>query len=217
MHAEDKKEKAAPPGAVLAVFFLLPIVGIFGFSKVTLFFALLAAVSVAATIFKHINGADGLITDRPRLNSLIGFLINLLINFAAGIFMIAFFTIHFGGFHFVHSIFLNGFFPLLDDQPFGKTPTQTAVMFSDFIRISFRTYWPFIIASAASSFSVMISALKWERHDFMLEPYKNVIKMHLMIFIIALAGAAGLHHYVLYAALFLYFFPVREMIKNART
>ena len=79
-----------------------------------------------------------------------------------------------------------------------------------------KTYWPFIIASAASSFDVMINALKGQRHDFMLEPYRNVVKMHLMIFIIAFAGAAGLHQYVLYAALFLYFFPVRKIIKNLR-
>ena len=210
-----KKEKTAPPGAVLAVFFLLPIGGIFGLSMVTLVFAVLAVISIAATIFKHIGGTES-ITNNPRLHPLIDFLINLLINFPAGIFMIAFFTIHFGGFHFVHSIFLNGFFPLLDDQPFGKTPAQTAVLFSDFIQISLKTYWPFIIASAASSFDVVINALQGKRHDFMLEPYKNVVKMHLMIFIIAFAGAAGLHHYVLYAALFLYFFPVREIIKNAR-
>lgn len=106
------------------------------------------------------------------MHPLIDFLINMLINFPAGIFMIAFFTIHFGGFHFVHGIFLNGFFPLLDDQPFGKTPAQTAVLFSDFIQISLKTYWPLIIASAASSFDVMINALKGQRHDFMLEPYK---------------------------------------------
>jgi hypothetical protein len=211
----DDEKKTAPPGAVLAVFFLLPIWGIFGFSMVTLVFAIMAVISIAATIFRYIGGTES-ITNNPRLHPLIDFPINLLINFPAGIFIIAFFTIHFGGFHFVHSIFLNGFFPLLDDQPFGKTPSQTAVLFSDFIQISLKTYWPFIIASAASSFDVMISALKGERRHFILEPYKNVVKMHLMIFIIAFAGAAGLHQYILYAVLFLYFLPVKEMMKHIR-
>jgi hypothetical protein len=40
------------------------------------------------------------------------------------LFMLAFFTVHFGGFHFVHSIFLNGFFPIVRHSPLGKTLEQ---------------------------------------------------------------------------------------------
>lgn len=211
---EAGEEKAhTPPAAVLAVFFLIPVAGIFGLSRVTLAFAALAAVSVAATIFKHASEGHKPVEE----NSPARFLLNLAINFPAGIFMIIFFTVHFGGFHFVHSIFLNGFFPLIDEQPFGKTPTETALMFSDLITVSLKNYWFFVIASAASSFGGLIGSLRGGQHDFMLEPYKNVIRMHLMIFVIAFSGAAGLHQYVLYATLFLYFFPVSEMIKYLRS
>ena len=33
-----------------------------------------------------------------------------LLNAAGGVFLLAFFTFHFGMFHFVHSVFLNGFY-----------------------------------------------------------------------------------------------------------
>ena len=34
-----------------------------------------------------------------------------------GLFLLGFFTLHFGGFHFVHSVFLNAFFPITECGP----------------------------------------------------------------------------------------------------
>ena len=207
-----KKKTGNAPPAVLAVFFLIPVAFIFGLSRVTLVFALLAVVSVMATIYKHVLSTG----EAKGKKGFFDFTVNLLINFPAGIFLIVFFSIHFGGFHFIHSIFLNGFFPLIDEQPFGKTPAETVFMFRDLITASLTRYWFFIAASVVASFDNIFATLKGTGGDFMLEPYKNVIKMHAMIFIIAFAGAAGLHQYVLYAALFLYFFPVGEMVKETK-
>jgi hypothetical protein len=39
---------------------------------------------------------------------------HLLLATLSGVFLLAFFTVHFGMFHFVHSMFLRGFFPLGD-------------------------------------------------------------------------------------------------------
>jgi hypothetical protein len=196
-------------GAPLAVFFLIPIVAIFRFSIITLIFAVLAAISVTAAVIKYKREREGLDNDH--------FLINFMLNFPAGLFLLIFFTIHFGGFHFVHSIFLNGMFPILNETPFGKTPGQTGFFFFDLIEVSFSNYWLFIVASAASSFESIFKTMKGREINFMLEPYKNVVKMHLMIFVIAFAGMAGFYNFILYATLVLYFFPVGKMIRKKKT
>jgi hypothetical protein len=206
---ESKNEKQVPPGAPLAVFFLIPIVAIFRFSIITLIFAVLAAISVTAAVIKYKRERAGLDNDH--------FLINFMLNFPAGLFLLIFFTIHFGGFHFVHSIFLNGMFPILNETPFGKTPGQTGFFFFDLIEVSFSNYWLFIVASAASSFESIFKTMKGREINFMLEPYKNVVKMHLMIFVIAFAGMAGFYNFILYATLVLYFFPVGKMIRKKKT
>ncbi|RJP82599.1 MAG: hypothetical protein C4522_03005 [Desulfobacteraceae bacterium] len=203
-----KGKKPQTPGPALAVFFLIPVTAIFGFLKITLVFALFAAISIFAAVLKHQKKSEN-----PDPENV---LLNLIINFPAGIFILLFFTIHFGGFHFVHSIFLNGFFPLSGTQPFGMTPGQTFGLFGEFITTCIRDYWLFIGASAASSFESIIGAAGGGRKDFMLEPYKNVIKMHLMIFVMAFAGMGGLHDYILYAVLLLYFFPVGKIIKDLK-
>lgn len=201
-------KKNGAEGAPLAVFFLIPIVAIFRFSIITLIFAVFAAISVTAAVIKYKRERAGLDNDH--------FLINFMINFPAGVFLLIFFTIHFGGFHFVHSIFLNGMFPILNETPFGKTPGQTGFFFFDLIEVSFRNYWLFVVASAASSFESIVKTMKGREINFMMEPYKNVVKMHLMIFVIAFAGMAGLHNFILYATLVLYFFPVGKIFKNSK-
>ena len=204
---EDGTTKKNPPGVVLAVFFLIPVIGFFGFSKITVIYAVFALISVVAAFYKFKLEQKG---------EKAGLLLNLVINFPPSIFILVFFTVHFGGFHFIHSIFLNGFYPLIEESPFGKTPDQTFIMFAKIIEYSFKHYWMFILASAGSSFASISSAFRGEGGNFMFEPYKNVIKMHIMIFVIAFAGAAGLHNFILYAVLFLYFFPVASFFKKKK-
>lgn len=207
-NGNDVPIKKSSEGAPLAVFFLIPIVAIFRFSIITLIFAVFAAISVYAAVIKHKREKAGLDNDH--------FLINFMINFPAGVFLLIFFTIHFGGFHFVHSIFLNGMFPILNETPFGKTPGQTGFFFFDLIEASFGNYWLFVVASAVSSFESIFKTMRGREINFMLDPYKNVVKMHLMIFVIAFAGMAGFYNFILYAILVLYFFPVGKMIRKKR-
>jgi hypothetical protein len=47
-----------------------------------------------------------------------------------GLYLLAFFTFHFGLFHLVHAIFLNVFFPLVQDRPGEPTPTELHVLIS---------------------------------------------------------------------------------------
>ena len=59
---------------------------------------------------------------------------------AGGLFLLAFFTVHFGGFHFVHSVFLNSFFPV---EPGTKSFPGPALYWEVFLR-----YWWFLPAAA---------------------------------------------------------------------
>lgn len=123
------------------------------------------------------------------------------------LFMLAFFTLHFGGFHFVHSIFLNGFFPIVQDSPFGKGIDETFAYFFTLARESLRRYWPFVLAGGLSRLPDYAAAFRTPDGSQMFKPYMNVMRMHFMIFVFAGMGAAGLRGAALYPLLVLYFFP----------
>jgi hypothetical protein len=133
------------------------------------------------------------------------------------LFMLAFFTVHFGMFHFVHSIFLNGFFPIVQDSPFGKTIEQTGGYFVELVRESLRRYWPFVLAGGLSRLPDCAAAFRTTGGDLMFKPYINVIRMHIMIFVFAGMGAAGLRDAALYPLLVLYFFPFGSVLKAVFT
>ena len=126
-----------------------------------------------------------------------------------GLFMLGFFTFHFGLFHFVHGLFLNGFFPLLREAPFGKTPEQVFGIVGACAREALVRYWPFVAASAAlAACSSYVAAFETTDGSMLFKPYLNVIRMHVMIFVFAFLGAAGLQSYALYPLLAAYFLPV---------
>jgi hypothetical protein len=133
-----------------------------------------------------------------------------------GLFMLAFFTVHFGGFHFVHSVLLNSFFPVIG-QPvrgFHMGPVYAEV---------FRRYWPFVIVAALAERAAFrappdtavtpeaIARRKALAADSgLMAPYRNVIRMHLLIFFFAFAHFAHLENFAVYAVVyFAYFFPWR--------
>lgn len=137
-----------------------------------------------------------------------------------GLFMLAFFTVHFGGFHFVHSVFLNSFFPVIE-QPvrgFQMGPVYAEV---------FRRYWPFVIVAAVAERTAFrtppegppdtavtpeaIARRKALADDSgLMAPYKNVMRMHLLIFFFAFAHFAHFENFAVYAVVyFAYFFPWR--------
>jgi hypothetical protein len=144
-----------------------------------------------------------------------------------GLFMLAFFTVHFGGFHYVHSIFLNSFFPMMPGK--GSWPGSTL-----YLEV-FREYWPFVLVAAVAERSAFrltppepagpsdtavtaeaIAARK-ARNLFgrsgqggMTAPYRNVVRLHLLIFFFAFAHFAKLDNFLIYAVVYaVYFFPWR--------
>jgi hypothetical protein len=123
-----------------------------------------------------------------------------------GLFALAFFTVHFGGFHYGHGMFLNLFFPVSADPD----PSGYLRSFPRIVAIG----WPMVVGSAISSRDDLLHA----RDDTSLtRPYLNVVRMHLLIFVFAGAAAAHLDQKWLYlTVLFCYFFPFGE-VKRALT
>jgi len=129
------------------------------------------------------------------------------------VFILGFFSVHFGFFHFIHSIFLNGFFPIIEVSPFGKTPDEMVVFFSDLIGRALGEYWPFIVFSAFSRINDYGKALRKPGGPHMGLPYANVVRMHLMIFVFAALYAIRLQSYAVYPVLFFYFFPFGPIVR----
>jgi len=120
-------------------------------------------------------------------------------------FALALFTVHFGMFHFVHSVILNAFFPL---RPETQNEFLTPVVALD---LTLKSYWPMVLASLASR--VMDFELKEAKVE---KAYTNVVRMHILIFVFVGLHAAGLRQYALYPVLLFYFFPWGAFFRSRR-
>jgi hypothetical protein len=131
---------------------------------------------------------------------------------AAGFALLAFFTFHFGFFHLVHSVFLNTFFPVTQSEKFPDLASYLEI---------FRRYWYFIPAAAIAErhgFRTRVApggsgvAVTAGGGDAMTRPYRNVIRMHLLIFFFVLAHFLALENFAVYAVVYaVYFFPWRVL------
>ena len=143
-----------------------------------------------------------------------------------GLFALAFFTVHFGMFHYVHSAFLNMFFPM---SP-GRTQAPGLGLF---VQV-FAAYWPFVLVAAVAERQAFrwpapaapdpdriavtpeaIAARKARNAlgggmNGITTPYRNVVRLHLLIFFFAFAHFAKLENFLVYAVVYAaYFFPWR--------
>jgi hypothetical protein len=145
-----------------------------------------------------------------------------------GLFMLAFFTVHFGMFHLVHSVFLNFFFPVTA----GKLAAPSLALY----QAVFAAYWPFVLlagvaerqafrwpdaAPGAPDISVKAADVNRrlgrakEGFTGMMAPYRNVIRLHLLIFFFAFAHFARLDNFLVYVVVSaVYFFPWRFLKKG---
>jgi len=144
--------------------------------------------------------------------------------FAFGtLFMLAFFTVHFGMFHFVHSVFLESFFPVTNE------PTQGFIGWPTYVEVISRYWWflpaaflaerqAFLRPPKKSGLSALMPSgtTNGRRRAAMMEPYKNVVRMHLLIFFFAFVHFVGLENFVVYAAVYVvYFFPWRVVRRGS--
>lgn len=146
---------------------------------------------------------------------------------AGALFMLAFFTVHFGGFHLGHSVFLSSFFPVhAGDGVFGPWPgweTYREVVARYWIflpvafiaeRAAFKAPTPHEVDDGAVTVKAIARRKARNRSadggGAMMAPYKNVIRMHLLIFFFAAAHAAKADNFLVYTVVYaVYFFPWR--------
>ena len=207
MAGSKNSSKIKTPAPALNIFFLFTLLFMTGFSKYTLIFFLLVVASVLFWLDDDVKYRLGL-SFLPDKQS---FISRMFINLPAVLFMLGFFSFHFIFFHFVHSIFLNGFFPILDEAPFGKNIEETLFYFFDLVKISADRFWMFIVLSAVSRLSLYLKAFNSGGTASMFLPYKNVVRMHITIFIVAFLSMANVQNYALYLIFIIYFLPLRSL------
>lgn len=129
--------------------------------------------------------------------------------FGGRLFLLAFFTFHFGMFHFVHAAFLNGFFPI--DPGHRNFPNLQL-----FLRV-FADYWPFVLVTAIAERKAFRRVPDMVKGAGLMQPYKNVVRLHLLIFFFAFTSFMHLHNFLIYAAVYaVYFFPWRLVKESER-
>ena len=120
-----------------------------------------------------------------------------------GLFVAAFFTVHFGMFHYIHSTFLNQFFPVLDVKARGFPAREVYAHV-------LKAYWPFVIVAAIAERAAFSKPTIAGTGGGFGEAYKNVVRMHVLIFFFFFAHFAKLESLWVYAVVYaVYFFPWR--------
>ncbi len=122
-----------------------------------------------------------------------------------GVFLLAFFTFHFGMFHFVHSVFLNLFFPLAGNSQHG---------FPDIFSTIARTlslYWPFVLANFIYKLpDFRLAAPDLRSKDAFAAPYANVVRIQILIFVFAGMAALRIDRFAIYPILIFFYFPFHK-------
>jgi hypothetical protein len=152
------------------------------------------------------------------------------IAIAGGLFVLAFFTFHFGGFHYVHSQFLISFFPIDGEHRTATVPVYLEVA---------RRYWwalpsafvaerglfmqrTFNVPSAPPDVSVTVEAIARRKAANLHKappriaaPYARVMRMHVLIILFGALHFARLEGFAVYAFVYaLYFFPWRLLRRD---
>ena len=157
------------------------------------------------------------------------------------LYLFFFFLMHFGGFHMGHAIFLNFFVPpvvefsVVADSLAG--PVEAPVDMREalvglrealvgvrgalaaFIGALILTYWPYILSVAVKSVGAYRAALLAESKlgDAMILPYKNVIRVHLLIFALIPLAAFDSGIVMTIGVMVFFFFPVESVVAWGRS
>ena len=147
------------------------------------------------------------------------------------LFFVGFFTVHFGMFHYGHSQFLTWFFPIDTGEGVGRSIDVGMATYAEVMR----RYWTFLPAAFLSERAAFLrkplslepgvslaaavaskSGKSRKAQSLMWEPYRNVMRLHMLIFFFFFAHFAGLENFVVYAVVYAaYFFPWRLVRRPA--
>ena len=133
-------------------------------------------------------------------------------------FVLAFFTVHFVGFHYVHASFLESFFPIGAEYG-GSRSLRGAELFREVAR----RYWIFLpsafLAERSAFFrrpaaprdvSVTAKAIAARKAALLRQPASTLMLPYLLIFFFAFAHFMRLDNFAVYAVVYaVYFFPWR--------
>ncbi|MBX3747842.1 MAG: hypothetical protein KF833_21250 [Verrucomicrobiae bacterium] len=140
-----------------------------------------------------------------------------------GLFLLGFFTVHFGGFHLVHSVFLNAFFPVGGASssgpgipPYGEVLLRYWWFLPAAMVAERRVLWGSSAVGAGDAEGRAGGEKSWGDGEAMAAPYKNVVRLHLLIFFFAFAHFVKLESFLVFAVVYaVYFFPW-GLLKGAR-
>jgi hypothetical protein len=160
----------------------------------------------------------------------------ILIGVAGGLFLLAFFSVHFGGFHAIHSAFLQSFFPVEGVPTEGLSgafinPPLLVFMAFKYLFAPYGIFLiPTVIAERNHIFKPLITVFtefnnpegeipaiftgiagkadpgKHPLGEAMFKPYVNVVRMHLLIFFFAISYALKIDSFIVYAAVYFVYF-----------
>ncbi|MBN2048578.1 MAG: hypothetical protein JW750_12105 [Anaerolineaceae bacterium] len=134
------------------------------------------------------------------------------------LYTLGFFSVHFGIFNLVISIFLWQFFPIFSHLPQNPMNSLFSFFLSSrgLIQSCVLAFWPIILLSILTNLANYRKALYKPVNESMGLPYVNVIRMHLSIFVLSFLQGMGLSNYALYYFLILYYFPWSALAKMLR-
>ena len=160
-----------------------------------------------------------------------GLLFGGLILLGGGLLVVGFVAFHFGMFHYIHSQFLISFFPL--DAAGGEHRGFAGM--STYLEVA-RRYWWFLPAAflaergaflrqpavtvdrsvtAAAIAARKAAGMRWPASG-MMGPYRDVMRMHVLIIFLGAAHQARLENFAVYALVSaVYFFPWRLLRRPA--
>lgn len=146
---------------------------------------------------------------------------------------LAFFTVHFGFFHYIHGSILDGFFHVGAPHDWHRSDRAQEL---ETFRLIVRSYWPFLPGaflaermafarapgmpvrgsrSAVDAEATRLVSDEERRKNAFFVPYRNVLRMHMLLFFFLLVHFFGLEHFAVYAVVYaLYFFPWRLFEKR---
>ena len=147
------------------------------------------------------------------------------ILFVGALLFIGFFTVHFGMFHYIHSQLLISFFPI---DTGGIARRADWADMATYVEVM-RRYWPFLPAAflaeraaflrkplsmeGDSSLVALVGSVAGKpakARELMWGPYRNVARIHVLIFFFFFAHFAKLDNFAVYAVVYaVYFFPWR--------
>ncbi len=161
------------------------------------------------------------------------------------LFLVGFFSVHFGGFHAGHSVFLQQFFPVegIPEDGFGRAFMNPPLLWKLAVTHLMAPYGLFLVpAVIAERHHLLTPVLRMKKvadeagtvalisgkagsrtgkkaspiGEAMGRPYINVVRMHLLIFFFAASHALHLDSFIIYAVVYsVYFFPWRELRQPA--